>query len=126
MPYKPPDLNAHCQIYKLLPAYYPLPTDYRNHGVVLSPRIKFLQFAYANLSQICFRWKTFNVPLQRYVKSTLFSNLGDRKCPFYVCKDRAGMLWLIILSQHRYTANATEPSRTALNRIVLVAKGDTI
>jgi len=26
---------------QLLPMYYPLPTGYRNHGVVLSPRIKF-------------------------------------------------------------------------------------
>ena len=34
----------------LLPAHYPLPTDYRNHGVVLSPRIK---FSAAALARIC-------------------------------------------------------------------------
>ena len=33
-----------------LPAHYPLPTDYRNHGVVLSPRIKFFAAA---LARIC-------------------------------------------------------------------------
>ena len=33
-----------------LPAHYPLPTDYRNHGVVLSTRIKFSAVA---LARIC-------------------------------------------------------------------------
>ena len=34
----------------LLQAHYPLPTDYRNHGVVLSPRIKFFM---VTLARIC-------------------------------------------------------------------------
>ena len=52
-PYKLPQMfSVGCLLYsplKLL-AHYPLPTDYRNHGVVLSPRIKFSAVA---LARIC-------------------------------------------------------------------------
>ena len=34
----------------LLQEHYPLPTDYRNHGVVLSPRVKFFM---VTLARIC-------------------------------------------------------------------------
>ena len=51
-PYKLPEYtqepNMSCG--SILPAHYPLPTDYRNHGVVLSPRIKFSAVA---LARIC-------------------------------------------------------------------------
>lgn len=56
MPYKPPR-SAQQRINQLLPAYYPLPTDYRNHGVVLSPRTKFFTVAHiAILIANRFRW----------------------------------------------------------------------
>lgn len=49
-PYKLPVRTLGSVSAETLPAHYPLPTDYRNHGVVLSPRIKFSAVA---LARIC-------------------------------------------------------------------------
>ena len=52
-PYKLPHVVPCSNLIRLsiqLPAHYPLPTDYCNHGVVLSPRIK---FSAAALARIC-------------------------------------------------------------------------
>ena len=53
VPYKLPETHRFYMTYgSLLPTHYPLPTDYRNHGVVLSPRIK---FSAVGLCEICNR-----------------------------------------------------------------------
>ena len=100
-PYKLPVRIIGSVSAETLPAHYPLPTDYRNHGVVLSPRIKFSAVA---LARIC------KPPFGRIPPITV---IPPQRIWVEFHFEHSGMM----------LENTAGRSCSVLNRIILAAKG---